>query len=384
MRLRRVLAVAHKEWREILRDRIYLMLAFLMPAMLMIVFGYGMSQDIENVALAIVDEDGTAMSRDYAQRFSQSRHFAYRGHLKSAHEADRLLADGRVKVIVIIPDRFAERLMAGQSASVQMLVDGSFTTIARTVHSYLDAINAAFDAGLKVRYLSARLGLAQPRAAALIQPVQLQVRYLYNQEARSIWGIAPSLIMFTLMLVVPLLTSLSVVREKESGAIFNVYASTISRGEFIVGKLSPAVVIAAANALVLWLIATRYFGAPFKGSFGVFALATLLFIICASGFGLVISFLVRTQQAAMIVATILATLLAMQYSGMLTPISSMTGASHAVARASPTMYYENVILGTFMKGIGLRVLWPDLLFLFGFCAAVMTAAYLLFRKRIRS
>jgi ABC-2 type transport system permease protein len=384
MKLRRVLAVAYKEWREILRDRVYLLLAFLMPAMLMIVFGYGMSQDVENVALAVLDEDGTAMSRDYAQRYIESRHFAYRGHLRMAREADRLLADGRVKVILIIPQHFAERLMEGQVASVQTLIDGSFTTIARTVRSYVDAINAAFDAGLKVRFLSARMGITQQRAAALIQPVQLQVRYLYNQEARSIWGIAPSLMMFTLMLVVPLLTSLAVVREKESGAIYNVYASTISRGEFILGKLLPSVAISAANAVVLWLLATRYFGAPFKGNLGFLALATLLFIICASGFGLVISFLVRTQQAAIIVATILATLLAMQFSGIITPISSMTGASHAMARVFPTMYYEDVIKGTFMKGVGLRVLWPELLFLVGFSAVVMASAYALFRKRIRS
>lgn len=384
MKLRRVAAVAYKEWREILRDRVYLLLAFAMPAMLMIVFGYGMSQDVENVALAILDEDGTATSRDYARRYVESRHFAYQGHLRTAQEADRLLADGRVKVVVIIPQHFAERLMEGQAASVQTLIDGSFTTIARTARSYIDAINAAFDAGLKMRFLSARLGVSQPRAAALIQPVQLQVRYLYNQEARSVWSIAPSLMMFTLMLVVPLLTSLAVVREKESGAIYNVYASTISRGEFIVGKLLPSVAISAANAVVLWALATCYFGAPFKGSIGLLALATLLFIVCAGGLGLVISFLVRTQQAAMIVATILATLLAMQFSGILTPVSSMTGATRAIAHAFPPMYYENVIKGTFMKGVGAQVLWPELLFLVGFSAAVMASAYALFRKRVGS
>ncbi len=384
MKPRRVLAVAYKEWREILRDRVYLLLAFLMPAMLMVVFGYGMSQDVENVALAILDEDGTAMSRDYAQRYIESRHFAYSGRLSAAREADRLLADGRVKVVVIIPQHFAERLMRGQAASVQTLIDGSFTTTARTVHSYVDAINAAFDAGLKVRFLSARLGIAQPRAAVLIQPVQLQVRYLYNQEARSIWGIAPSLMMFTLMLVVPMLTSLSVVREKESGSIYNVYVSTISRGEFIIGKLVPSVAISAVNALVLWLIATRYFGAPFKGSHAFLAVATLLFIVCASGIGLITSFLMRSQQAALIVVTILGTLLSMQFSGIMTPVSSMTGATYVIARVSPTMYYQNVIMGTFMKGVGMRVLWPDLLFLVVFGAVVMAAAYALFRKRIRS
>jgi ABC-2 type transport system permease protein len=265
-----------------------------------------------------------------------------------------------------------------------MLLDGSFTTIARTVRSYVEAMNASYNAGLEARYLSAKLGLSQARVAALIQPVRIDVRYLYNQEVKSTWAIAPSLMMFTLMLVVPLLTSLSVVREKESGAIYNVYASTISRGEFIFGKLLPAVCIALVNAAVLWGLATVYFGAPFKGSLWLLSAGTLLFVICAAGFGLVISFLVRTQQAALIVTTILATLLAMQYSGIMTPVSSMTGATHTIARLFPPMYYENLIKGTFMKGVGAEVLWPDLLFLAGFGTVVIAIAYAMFRKRVRS
>lgn len=384
MKVRRVLAVAQKEVREILRDRIYLLLAFAMPALLMIVFGYGMSQDVEHIGLAVLDEDGTAMSRDYAQRFIQSRYFDYQGRLRSTREVERALANGRIKVVLVIPSQFAERLNQGKSAPVQMLLDGSFTTIARTVHSYLEAMNGSFNAGLEARYLSAKLGLAQTRAAALIQPVRVEVRYLYNQEVKSIWAIAPSLMMFTLMLVVPLLTSLSVVREKESGAIFNVYASTISRGEFIFGKLLPAVGIAMLNACVLWGIATLYFGAPFKGSLLLLFVATLLFVICAAGLGLVISFLVHTQQAALIVTSILATLLAMQYSGIMTPVSSMTGGTRAIARLFPPMYYENLIKGTFMKGVGVEVLWPDLLFLAGFGTVVLTLAYFMFRKRVRA
>jgi ABC-2 type transport system permease protein len=384
MNLRRVIAVAQKEIREILRDRVYLLLAFAMPALLMIVFGYGMSQDVEHVGMAILDEDGTATSRDYAQRFIESRYFDYQGRLRSTADVDRVLADGRIKVVLIIPQQFSQKLNQGKSVPVQMLVDGSFTTIARTVRSYLEAMNAAYNAGVQARFLSARLGIAHARAAALIQPVQTQVRYLYNQEAKSIWAIAPSLMMFTLMLVVPLLTSLSVVREKESGAIYNVYASTISRGEFILGKLLPAVGIALINGCVLWIIATQYFGAPFKGSAGLLALATLLFVICAAGFGLVISFLVRTQQTAIIVATILATMLAMQYSGIMTPVSSMTGATHAIARAFPPMYYEDLIKGTFMKGVGADVLWPELAFLASFGTGVVAIAYVLFRKRVRS
>jgi ABC-2 type transport system permease protein/ribosome-dependent ATPase len=384
MNLRRVLAVANKEWREIRRDHVYMLLAFLMPAMLMLVFGYGMSQDIENVSLAIVDEDRTAASRDYAHHYIESRHFAFRGYLHSTKEADAQLADGRIKVVLVIPEHFAERLNEGQPASVQTLIDGSFTTVARVVRSYVGAINQAADAALKVRYLGIRLGVSPARAAAIVQPVRLEVRYLYNQEARSIWAVAPSLIMFTLTLVAPLLTALSVVREKESGAIYNVYASTITRGEFLAGKLLPSVGVTAANACVLWLLATFYFGAPFKGSLPFFAFATLLFVVCACGFGLIVSFLVRTQQAALIVASILAVLLAMQFSGMMTPASSMTGASRVIAHLFPPLYYQNVIKGTFMKGIGFELLWPEILFFIGFAVLLIAIAYALFRKRVRA
>lgn len=383
MNVQRILAVSGKEIREVLRDPIYLLLAFAMPVVLMIVFGYGMSQDVEHIGLAVLDEDGTAMSRDYAQRFVESRYFDYRGRLQSPRDIERALANGRIKLVLVIPEQFAQRLNQGKSVPVQMLLDGSFTTIARTVRSYVEAMNAAYNAGMESRYLSAKLGLAQTRTAALIQPVRIEVRYLYNQEVKSIWAIAPSLMMFTLMLVVPLLTSLSVVREKESGAIYNVYASTISRGEFIAGKLLPAVAIALINACVLWGLATLYFGAPFKGNLWLLSLGTLLFVICAAGFGLVISFLVHTQQAALIVTTILATLLAMQYSGIMTPVSSMTGATHAIARIFPPMYYENLIKGTFMKGVGMNVLWPDLAFLAVFGSVVLAIAWLLFRKRVR-
>jgi ABC-2 type transport system permease protein/ribosome-dependent ATPase len=343
-----------------------------------------MSQDIENVSLAIVDEDVTAASRDYARHYIESRHFAFRGYLHSAREADALLADGRIEVVLVIPQHFAQNLSEGRPASVQTLIDGSFTTVARTVRSYVDAINQAADAALKVRYLGMRLGVAPQRATALVQPVKLQVRYLYNQEARSIWAIAPSLIMFTLTLVAPLLTALSVVREKESGAIYNVYASTITRGEFLAGKLLPSVGVTTANAGVLWLLATFYFGAPFKGSLAFFAFATVLFVVCACGFGLIVSFLVRTQQAAQIVASILAILLAMQFSGMLTPVSSMTGASRVVAHLFPPLYYQNVVMGTFMKGIGFDLLWPEIVFFFGFAVLLIALAFALFHKRVRA
>lgn len=384
MKLARVLAVAQREWREILRDRIYFLLAFLLPVMLMLVFGYGMSQDIENVAFAVVDEDRTPMSRDYARHFVESRYFSFKGYLSDADAADRLLARRKLRVVIVIGPRFAEQLRAGRTAQVQTLIDGTFTTSTRTIQAYVEAINLAANAEIRTGFLARRLGLPPQRVAELLHPVVLDVRYLYNQEVRSIWSVAPGLVMLILMLVPPLLMALSVVREKETGAIYNVCASTITRAEFLIGKLLPSVTISCANAGILWLLATWHFGAPFKGSLSFFAVATLLYILCTTALGLLISLLVRTQQAAMIISLVMSIIVSIQFSGLITPVNALSGANYAIAHAFPAMYYQAVVKGAFLKAVGFDVLWPQLLVFGLYAIAAFLVCHLLFRKRTRT
>jgi ABC-2 type transport system permease protein len=384
MIIARVLAVAQREWREIRRDHIYFLLAFLLPVMLMLVFGYGMSQDIENVAFAVVDEDRTPMSRDYAHHFIESRYFSFKGYLSDADAADRLLAQRKLRVVVVIGPRFAEQLRAGRAAQVQTLIDGTFTTSTRTIQAYVEAINLAANAELRAGFLARRLGLPPERVAELLRPVVLDVRYLYNQEVRSIWSVAPGLIMLILMLVPPLLMALSVVREKETGAIYNVCSSTITRAEFLVGKLLPSIAISCANAIILWLLATWYFGAPFKGSMLFFSVATLLYILCTTALGLLISLLVRTQQAAMIISLVMSIIVSIQFSGLITPVSALTGGNYAIAHAFPAMYYQAVVKGAFLKAVGFAVMWPQLLLFALYATVAFLLCHLLFRKRTRT
>ena len=381
---RRIVAIAAKEWREILRDRIYFLLAFVLPPMLMLVFCYGISQDVEHVPFAIVDYDRSAMSRDYAHHFIVSRYFDYRGQLANGRDAERLLADRAAVLVLVIPERFEEQLLSGRAVGVQALLDGTFPQRARTVQGYIEAINAIAGGELQVGFVAKRLGIDTARALALLQPLHLEVRYLYNPELRSVWGVAASMMMFILIMTAPLLAALSVVREKETGSIYNIYASTVGRGEFIVGKLLPNVAISFINALVLWGMAMWYFGAPFKGAIGFFLLATLLYVLCTSSLGLVVSMLVRTQQAALMIAVIASVIIALQFSGMLTPVALLTGPNYLLARALPAMYYQNVVLGAFLKGSGWAVLWPDALVLALYSLAVLGAVVLLFRKRTRT
>ena len=381
MNLERVAAVALKEWREIVRDRLFFSLAFIVPLALMVMFGYGLSLDVENIPMAIVDQDGSALSRDYAHRFIDSRYFHFLGYARQERELTPLLTDNRIRAAIIIPEHFGKDLLAGRPAPVQTLIDGTFPFRAQTTKGYLIAINTAFSAELLAEYLSRLRGIPHAQALEIVQPIRLEVRYLYNQGGKSIWSLAPKLIMVILMISPPFLTALGVVREKESGSIYNIYSSTLSRGEFLIGKLSPYVGISILNALILWFLATWLYAVPFKGSGVFFLVATVMYVICTTGIGLVVSVLVRTQTAAMIVTAIFTIVPAVLYSGILIPISSLTRAAQVIAHGLPAMYYTNIVLGCFLKGVGLQALWFELLVLALYAAALFTIGYLRFSKR---
>lgn len=384
MNVRRVLAVASKEWREILRDRIYFALAFLLPAMLMLIFGFGMTHDVERVPLVVVDYDRSPSSRDYTQHFTGSRYFDFRGYRSDVRQVERELVNGELRVAVVIPDRFHARLTEGRPAEVQLLLDGTFTIAIRTIQGYLEAITAEAGREAAVMALARQRGIPRERAESLAQPVRLETRYLYNEEVRSMWTIAPLLVMFILTWITPLLMGLSVVREKETGSIYNIYASTVTRAEFIAGKMLPTVAVCCVNAAVMWLLATRWFQAPFRGNLGVFALGTLFFVIASCGIGLLISLMVRTQQAALIVSLILGMMIASEYSGMQTPVADLPPVNAAIARALPAMYYTALVEGSFLRGAGLRELWGNLAALVVIGAGILTLGHALLHKRTRS
>lgn len=212
------------------------------------------------------------------------------------HTITRLLTDNKVRAVMIIPEHFQKDLLNGRPVHVQTLIDGTFPFRAQTTKGYVTAISAAMSRELLAGYLSRTRGISNERAQRIVQPVKLEVRYLYNQSVKSIWSIAPKLIMVIMMLSPPFLTALGVVREKESGSIYNIYASTVRRGEFLLGKLLPYVALSTMNMFILWLMATKLYGAPFKGQISFFIPASILYVIYTTGIGLVASLFVRTQR----------------------------------------------------------------------------------------
>jgi len=384
MNMTRVRAVAGKECREILRDRLFLALAFLLPVSLMLVFCYGISLDVENIPFAALDYDQSSMSRDYLHRFIDSRYFDYKGSVRIERDLEPMLAHSDIRFAVIIPPKFQENLLAGRPVAVQSIIDGTFPFRTSTSKGYVIAINAEFNGELLAGYISRHLGVSQKQAAAMSQPVRLQLRYLYNQEMKSVWSIASAMMMFVLMVCPPFLTALGIVREKETGSIYNIYASTVTRGEFLIGKLAPYVGISVINILILWFMAASVFGAPFKGDPFFFFISSVIYVICTTGIGLLVSLIVRTQVAAMMLTTIVTIVPSMLYSGLLVPIASMDAESKFEAHLFPTMYYNEIALGSFLKGIGPDQLWGNALVLTLYAVVLWTLSYLLFHKRPKS
>ncbi|MFO0103283.1 MAG: ABC transporter permease [Betaproteobacteria bacterium] len=346
MNFSRVLALAGKEAREVRRDRLYLLLAFALPLILLVVFAYGMTTDVEGVGLVVIDEDATAASRRYADRFQSTRHFVPAGVDAAAARGDTALIDGRARVILWIGPHFERDLNAGRTVDVLAQIDGAFTTAARTIHGYLEAINAQA-----------------------------------NAELRSVVTVAPSLLMLVLLLVPPLLIAVSVVREKESGAIFNIASSTVTRLEFLLGKLIPVVAIGVANGLLLWLVVILWFGVPFRGSVPQFALAIVLYVLATASLGLLVSAAVRTQQAAIIITTIAAVIVAIQFAGMFAPLETASPFNRALARLFPAADFLAIVRGMYLRGAGIDVFWPELLALAVYAVLVLALAYALYHKR---
>lgn len=381
MNSRRLGNLVVKEWRELIRDRIFFSMAFLLPPMMMLLFGYGMSQDVQNVPFAILDYDHTKLSREFSQHFIDSRFFRFKGYLRSEEELERRITSGEVRFVVTIPERFQQRIYAGLPADVQTILDGTFLITIRSTRGYVNAVAAAAGAAIQTEYIAAHAGIPMAQAAERMQPLRVEARYLYNQQLRSVWGIAPLLIMVILMWASPMLMAISVVRERESGAIYNIYSSTITRAEFLVGKMTPVAGVCLFNCFVLWLLAVLYYQTPFRGSFSCFAVAALFFSLSVTALGLLISVVVRTQLAALMVSIMLGSIIASQYSGINVPISDLTGMNYWLAHLFPAMYFTDVVEFVFLKGGGWPEVWMEVGALALYSGAVFAVCYRFFHKR---
>lgn len=374
----RIAALARREVRETVRDPMFCGLAFLAPPLMMLVVGFGLDLDVEGIRVAAVDHDRTPASRELVERFANSRSFDVVERLDSEREVDDLMMRGRIRAAVVVPPGFANDLAAGRATAVQTLIDGSFPYRAEVASGYAGAVVASF-----ARDAAA---VADPRPARLREsaaPIELELRYLHNEPLESLWSIGPSTLMLVLMILPPILTAVGVVREKERGSIDALRASPLRRSEFVLGKWLPYFGIGVVDFLVLWAIALTIFGAPFRGDPWFFLAASVVYVACTSGLGLVVSLVVRSQIAAILVTLIVAMVPTMLYSGMITPLSSLSEAGRMQANLLPATYYNRIVSGAFLKGAEPSSQRLDLIGLGLYVAATCLVAVLLHTTRAR-
>lgn len=362
-----------KELTELFRTRLIIMV-YLMPSMITILFGYGIRMDVTHARILIIDNDHSKYSRELTSKFEHSKYFNATLTQMSEDKALRRIKQAKTDIVLIIPSSFEKHLLQGQKSELGLFVDAAFPTRASTMESYVQGtiLNAANEA-------AANMNL-QPKGMITLNP-----RSLFNQAMRDEDAIVPGLIGLVLLVAPAILTALLIVKEKEKGTIFNFYASPLSKSEFLLAKILPVFLLHSLNIFILFLWATYLFEVPFRGSFLLYWFTSEVYILISLSIGMLISVITRRQIVAVVLTVIVTILPGFLYSGMLMPISSMEGESYIEAHLFPVMYYNHILYDTFLIGQGLEsskiVLY--LAILFGFVTVLFTSGALLLKKEMR-
>ena len=371
---RRLWSYSKHEGLELHRDPIRLTLALIGSALLMLVMGFGISLDVEDLTFAVLDRDQTTVSRDYALNLTGSRYFIEKPPVASHDELDRRMRSGELSLVVEIPSNFARDIARGRDVSVAAWLDGAMPTRAETVRGYVEGMHAQW-LGQKARQMG--------QTEALAGLADVEIRYRYNPNVRSMIAMVPAIIPLLLMMIPAMLTALSVVREKELGSIVNFYVTPTTRLEFLIGKQIPYVVLAMLSFIVLIVLSVTVFDVPLKGSLLTLLGAGLLYVIAATSLGLLISTFMRSQIAAIFGTAVLTLLPAASFSGMIEPVSSLEGLGRVIGEVYPTSHFLTISRGVFSKALNLSDLHAPFLALAVTGPAVILLTAMLLKKQER-
>ena len=340
---RRFVSYARREALELMRDPIRLTLALLGNALLMLVMGYGITMDVEDLSFAVLDHDQSTLSRDYALALAGSRYFSERPPIVDYADLDRRMRAGELGLALEIPPDFGRDLAHGRPVEIGAWIDGAMPSRAETIRGYVQGMHA---------HWLARQAREAGRGAALAQPARVEVRFRYNPDVKSLVAMVPAVIPLLLMLIPAMLAALSVVREKELGSITNFYVTPTTPLEFLLGKQLPYIVLSMLSFLLLTLMAVTLFGVPLTGSFTALFCGALLYVGAATALGLLISTFMRSQIAALFATAVLTLLPAAEYSGIIDPVSSLEGMGKVIGQIYPTTHFLTIARGTFSKALG--------------------------------
>jgi ABC-2 type transport system permease protein len=363
---RKVWAVARKELRQASRDPLTLTMLLGVPTMMLLLYGYAINFDVRHVRLAVQDLDKSARSRDLVASFVNSTYFDQVADLRAGADLERVTERRDAVAILVRPEGYARDVAAGRTASVQLLLDGADANTATTVIGYAEALVASANVALRAEALAGRVRLAG---------IDYQPRVWYNPELESTQFLVPGLIGFILMLTGVLSTALAVVREKERGTMEQLRVTSLRPGELILGKTLPYLAISLTATVIIIITARVLFGVAVRGSYLDLFVATLVYLVGALGFGLLVSSVAESQAMAFQVGLFASMLPAMFLSGFIFPIRSMPLAVQALTYVVPARYFNVILRGVILKGADLLAYWQDLAFLLLYASAVLAVSY---------
>ncbi|MDA8423653.1 MAG: ABC transporter permease [Nitrospiraceae bacterium] len=368
MKLIRIKAIAQKEILQIRRDPLSLAMAFIMPVLLLLIFGYAITLDVNNLTTIVYDADQSSLSRELLRELTASGYFTIVRNAASQREIDGYLDAGKARVAVSIPVDFAKTIGSGTTAQLQVIVDGSDSNTATIALGYLSALTELF---------SQRTGGSPTRP--LIDP---RIRVWYNPDLKSRNFIIPGLIAVIMMVIAALLTSLTFVRELERGTMEQLISTPVKTEELVLGKLVPYFLIGFIDMIMAVVMAIFLFEVPFKGNVLILGVVTSVFLFGALGLGIVISIAAKSQLEASQIAMVATFLPAFLLSGFMFAISNMPAPLQFISRIVPARYFIVVLKGIFLKGNRLAILMGDAIFLLVFAVIIFVVANRKFKKKI--
>lgn len=378
---KRYKAVALKEFLELRRNTLFFLMTFLSPVIFYFLFAVGFNVDAKHIPMGVVDLDKTQLSRSLMDSFQNATDLFNLNYTFDDYKAaDRQMNLGNVRMILVIPHNFAGDIKAGHDTSVQVLIDAAYPNIASLVGANVDAIMEVFRYQTLEKFFATRPGFEAGRSA--FTPIYVSVSSWYNPTFRSADFIIPGVLALVLIFLPPIAAAISLAREKETGSILNMYCSSIRKAEYLLGKMTPYVIIAYANLILFLLLSVYVYDVPFRGSIttmlisGFFYVATVIFI------GLFISTLVTSQVAAILITFVGTVMPSFLYTGFFVPLSSMSESAQMTGYSYPTTYFIDLARKIMVKGVGFEMVAWDVLALVIFCVGMYALCMMCFKKRL--
>jgi ribosome-dependent ATPase len=365
-----MLAYSWRETLELQRDTVRATLALAGSIILMLVIGFGITMDVDDLTYAVLDRDQTTVSHSYALNLAGSRYFIERAPILDYEELDRRMRSGELSLAIEIPPGFGRDVKRGTTVYIGAWIDGAMPQRAETIKGYVQGIHQQW-----------LLEQARENGLPATSLASVETRFRYNPDVESLHAMVPAIMPLLLLMLPAMLTALGVVREKELGSIVNLYVTPVTRSEFLIGKQLPYLVLAMVNFFCLSLLAVTVFGVPFTGSFATLTLAALIYSVCATGMGLLASAVTRSQAAALFITIIGTMFPASQFAGLINPVAALEGLGRVIGQMYPATYMITISRGVFSKALSLNDLvqsfWPLLMAI----PVIMGIAIVLLKKQ---